>query len=204
MAIKTLSYFHKGGWSFSDHYFYHCIFNSTAQTMQRSPCGRYVCVKWLVRLSVIIHADILVLVSELVGRSFYLSGGHCQPLWAHPCYACIYSSAKNLLSWKCVHQQFAQTLACARSVDLATWPSLTHYMLSLVLYSWHCTVTIAYVQFSYTACFAPCINVFIHVIMYSYYFLSGLGPAVQKYLWWKRYITILQLVSCHVVMLSDH
>ncbi len=29
--------------------------------------------------------------------------------------------------------------------------------------------------------------------MYSYYALASLGPQIQKYLWWKRYITQLQL-----------
>jgi hypothetical protein len=37
------------------------------------------------------------------------------------------------------------------------------------------------------------VNSFIHVVMYSYYALSALGPNVQKYLWWKKYITIMQL-----------
>lgn len=40
--------------------------------------------------------------------------------------------------------------------------------------------------------FAIC-NTFIHVIMYSYYALSVLGPKIQPYLWWKKYITQLQL-----------
>ncbi|XP_011212978.2 elongation of very long chain fatty acids protein 4 [Bactrocera dorsalis] len=39
------------------------------------------------------------------------------------------------------------------------------------------------------------INSFIHVIMYSYYGLSALGPNVQKFLWWKKYLTTLQLVQ---------
>lgn len=39
------------------------------------------------------------------------------------------------------------------------------------------------------------INSFIHIIMYAYYLLSAMGPKVQKYLWWKKYITILQIVS---------
>ncbi|KAL1465614.1 hypothetical protein WDU94_005169 [Cyamophila willieti] len=38
------------------------------------------------------------------------------------------------------------------------------------------------------------INSFVHVVMYSYYFLAALGPQVQKHLWWKKYITRLQLV----------
>lgn len=41
----------------------------------------------------------------------------------------------------------------------------------------------------------PMINSFIHVIMYTYYLLAGLGPKVQKYLWWKKYLTVLQLIQ---------
>ncbi|XP_034948903.1 elongation of very long chain fatty acids protein 4-like isoform X2 [Chelonus insularis] len=39
------------------------------------------------------------------------------------------------------------------------------------------------------------INSFIHVLMYSYYGLAALGPHVAKYLWWKKYLTILQLIQ---------
>lgn len=43
--------------------------------------------------------------------------------------------------------------------------------------------------------FGAMINSGIHVIMYSYYGISALGPEFQKYLWWKRYLTRLQLVQ---------
>lgn len=33
--------------------------------------------------------------------------------------------------------------------------------------------------------------------MYSYYGLSAMGPNVSKYLWWKKYMTIIQLVGCN-------
>lgn len=46
----------------------------------------------------------------------------------------------------------------------------------------------------YSAFFIGLINSFVHVIMYSYYGLSAIGPHMQKYLWWKKYITMLQLV----------
>ncbi|KAL6435978.1 hypothetical protein ACFW04_005661 [Cataglyphis niger] len=39
------------------------------------------------------------------------------------------------------------------------------------------------------------VNSFIHVLMYSYYGLAALGPSVAKYLWWKKYLTILQLIQ---------
>ncbi|KAG0418110.1 hypothetical protein HPB47_005117 [Ixodes persulcatus] len=38
-----------------------------------------------------------------------------------------------------------------------------------------------------------CINCLVHVVMYSYYFLSSFGPALQPFLWWKRYLTQLQI-----------
>lgn len=31
--------------------------------------------------------------------------------------------------------------------------------------------------------------------MYGYYGLAALGPQMQKYLWWKKYLTIIQMVS---------
>lgn len=39
------------------------------------------------------------------------------------------------------------------------------------------------------------LNTFVHIVMYFYYFLTALGPQVQKYLWWKKYLTTLQMVS---------
>ncbi|XP_017487169.1 PREDICTED: elongation of very long chain fatty acids protein 1-like, partial [Rhagoletis zephyria] len=47
----------------------------------------------------------------------------------------------------------------------------------------------------------PAINLFAflnsccHTIMYSYYALSALGPQIQPYLWWKKYITQIQLLQ---------
>ena len=31
--------------------------------------------------------------------------------------------------------------------------------------------------------------------MYFYYMCAAFGPGMQKYLWWKKYITSLQLVQ---------
>ena len=38
-------------------------------------------------------------------------------------------------------------------------------------------------------------NSMIHVVMYTYYMLSAMGPQLQKYLWWKKYLTKMQLVQ---------
>ncbi|KAJ4448783.1 hypothetical protein ANN_00174 [Periplaneta americana] len=39
------------------------------------------------------------------------------------------------------------------------------------------------------------VNSVVHIFMYGYYMLAALGPRIQKYLWWKKYITLLQLVQ---------
>ena len=45
------------------------------------------------------------------------------------------------------------------------------------------------------------LNTFVHIIMYAYYMLAALGPNVQKYLWWKKYLTSLQMVQFLAIML---
>jgi elongation of very long chain fatty acids protein 7 len=43
--------------------------------------------------------------------------------------------------------------------------------------------------------FCGCLNAFIHVLMYTYYFLAAFGPKMQKFLWWKKYLTKLQMLQ---------
>ncbi|MGH0191423.1 UNVERIFIED_CONTAM: hypothetical protein FKN15_063696 [Acipenser sinensis] len=43
--------------------------------------------------------------------------------------------------------------------------------------------------------FHALLNSIVHVIMYSYYGLSAMGPAYQKYLWWKKHMTTIQLAQ---------
>lgn len=42
--------------------------------------------------------------------------------------------------------------------------------------------------------FGATLNSFVHVVMYSYYGLSAI-PAMRPYLWWKKYLTQLQLIQ---------
>lgn len=44
------------------------------------------------------------------------------------------------------------------------------------------------------------LNTFVHIIMYSYYLIAALGPQYQKYIWWKKYLTALQMVQFVLVM----
>ncbi|KAK0068480.1 elongation of very long chain fatty acids protein 4 [Biomphalaria pfeifferi] len=50
------------------------------------------------------------------------------------------------------------------------------------------------------AYFSPTINSMIHVLMYLYYMLSAMGPSMQPYLFWKKYMTRLQLAQFWLVL----
>lgn len=43
--------------------------------------------------------------------------------------------------------------------------------------------------------FLGLVNSFIHIIMYTYYMLSSMGPHMNKYLWWKKHLTSVQLLQ---------
>lgn len=58
-------------------------------------------------------------------------------------------------------------------------------------------------------CYAPggmgsfhaMVNSTVHIIMYFYYGLSAAGPRFQKFLWWKKYMTAIQLIQFVLVSL---
>ncbi|XP_012154337.1 very long chain fatty acid elongase AAEL008004 isoform X3 [Megachile rotundata] len=45
------------------------------------------------------------------------------------------------------------------------------------------------------------LNTFVHIVMYTYYLLAAMGPKLQPYLWWKKYLTVLQMVQFVAVMI---
>ncbi|NP_001005989.1 elongation of very long chain fatty acids protein 1a isoform X1 [Danio rerio] len=50
--------------------------------------------------------------------------------------------------------------------------------------------------------FHALVNACVHVIMYTYYGLAAAGPRFQKYLWWKKYMTAIQLIQ--FVLVTGH
>lgn len=71
-----------------------------------------------------------------------------------------------------------------------TFLHLYHHT-GMPMISWGCT---KYFPGGHAA-FIGMVNSMVHVVMYIYYMLSAMGPQWQKYLWWKKHITALQMVS---------
>lgn len=47
------------------------------------------------------------------------------------------------------------------------------------------------------------LNAFVHIVMYTYYMFSAMGPQFQKYLWWKKYLTTFQMVSLNRILFRN-
>lgn len=79
-----------------------------------------------------------------------------------------------------------------------TFLHLFHHI-SMVLNAWS---GVKYVPGGQTF-FLAMLNSLVHTIMYAYYGLSALGPKVQKYLWWKKYLTQFQLIQFFFVLIHS-
>lgn len=44
------------------------------------------------------------------------------------------------------------------------------------------------------------LNSVVHVVLYTYYLIAALGPKYQKYLWWKKYVTKIQLTQFCIML----
>ncbi|UJR23817.1 hypothetical protein I4U23_026793 [Adineta vaga] len=71
-----------------------------------------------------------------------------------------------------------------------------YHHLTMVFFGWYGTTYVPGGQ----SLFIVIINSFIHVVMYAYYGLSACGKNIQKYLWWKRYLTQAQIAQFIMVI----
>ncbi|KAG7172612.1 Elongation of very long chain fatty acids protein-like 2 [Homarus americanus] len=47
------------------------------------------------------------------------------------------------------------------------------------------------------------LNSFVHTVMYLYYLLAAMGPRVRPFLWWKKYLTTLQMVQFTAILIHN-
>ncbi|XP_037890864.1 elongation of very long chain fatty acids protein AAEL008004-like [Glossina fuscipes] len=60
----------------------------------------------------------------------------------------------------------------------------------MVLIAW---ITLKYIGVREEFGIVGALNTGVHVIMYFYYLVGAMGPQYQKYLWWKAYLTKIQI-----------
>ncbi|GFQ83763.1 elongation of very long chain fatty acids protein 4 [Trichonephila clavata] len=80
-----------------------------------------------------------------------------------------------------------------------TFLHVFHHCGVCLLVFWFMTHT-EQVAGSYCA-FAMGLNSGIHVLMYIYYGIAAFGPNMKKYLWWKKYLTALQIGQLCIIFL---
>ncbi|ESP05226.1 hypothetical protein LOTGIDRAFT_152042 [Lottia gigantea] len=68
----------------------------------------------------------------------------------------------------------------------------------IMAFSWYFVVRFLVIYSTYII---PLINSFVHILMYGYYCLSALGPQMQPYLWWKKYLTKIQMFQFAIIII---
>ncbi|KAJ6644443.1 Elongation of very long chain fatty acids protein 7 [Pseudolycoriella hygida] len=76
-----------------------------------------------------------------------------------------------------------------------TFLHVQHHFLTVAIL-WTCTKYYSGEEFSIVLL---CNNL-VHVVMYFYYFLAALGPEYKKYIWWKKHLTLVQIVQFVVII----
>ncbi|XP_063230866.1 very long chain fatty acid elongase AAEL008004-like isoform X2 [Bacillus rossius redtenbacheri] len=51
--------------------------------------------------------------------------------------------------------------------------------------------------------FIGAINSFVHAVMYAYYFLTSIRPEYKNSIWWKKYITQLQMIQFFILVVQS-
>ncbi|XP_050453499.1 elongation of very long chain fatty acids protein AAEL008004 [Cataglyphis hispanica] len=108
----------------------------------------------------------------------------------------------NLCWWYFISKftEFADTIffVLRKKDSQVTFLHLYHHSLT-PLETWICVKFIA----GGHGTLGNLLNNAVHVIMYAYYMLAAMGPEYQKYLWWKKHLTTIQLVQFVVVFVHS-
>jgi hypothetical protein len=99
----------------------------------------------------------------------------------------VKSTMTNVL---CYHTQYWLLLQFA----IETWICFVPACFIVIFQLFKSSCCTIYVPGGHSTFFGM-INTFVHIIMYLYYLFAAFGPRFQKYLWWKKYLTMLQMVG---------
>ncbi|XP_035644117.1 elongation of very long chain fatty acids protein 1-like isoform X2 [Oncorhynchus keta] len=109
-------------------------------------------------------------------------------------YEFLMSGWGTTFTWRCDLCDYSSSPQALRMVRVAWWFYFSKFIELLD--------TLFFVLPGGMSSFHAMVNACVHVIMYTYYGLSAAGPRFQKYLWWKKYMTAIQLIQ--FVLISLH
>ncbi|CAH1395776.1 unnamed protein product [Nezara viridula] len=99
------------------------------------------------------------------------------------------------LNWFYMMSKYVEFLDTIFFILRGKWNQVTflhvYHHANMAIFTW---VFVKYISGIQIFMIALC-NSFVHAVMYGYYLLAALGPQVRRFLWWKRYITKLQIVQ---------
>ncbi|KAM8838243.1 elongation of very long chain fatty acids protein 1a [Synchiropus picturatus] len=148
----------------------------------------------------------MVLLNAFIVYEFLMSGWATTFTWR--CDLIDYSSSPQALrmihvGWLFYFSKYIELLdtvffVLRKKQNQITFLHVFHHSFMPWTWWWGITLTPAGGMGSFHAM----VNAAVHVIMYFYYGLSAAGPRFQKYLWWKKYMTAIQLTQ--FILVSVH
>uniref|UniRef100_A0A4W5KSS7 Elongation of very long chain fatty acids protein 1 n=1 Tax=Hucho hucho TaxID=62062 RepID=A0A4W5KSS7_9TELE len=157
------------------------------------------------KTAMIVYNFSMVFLNAFLVYEFLMSGWGTTFTWR--CDLCDYTSSPQALrmvrvAWWFYFSKFIELLdtlffVLRKKHSQITFLHVFHH--SFMPFTWWWGMTIAPGGMS---SFHAMVNACVHVIMYTYYGLSAAGPRFQKYLWWKKYMTAIQLIQ--FVLISLH
>ncbi|KAH9374256.1 hypothetical protein HPB48_005576 [Haemaphysalis longicornis] len=138
--------------------------------------------------------------SSLLLTSMYLPGGSYS-LWCQGITGYVDDRLDEVYrtGWVYVILRYADFLDTVFFVLRKKLNQITHlHVIHHVLVALNVWFFVLFAPEGQTA-FSLALNSFVHVVMYTYYLLANMGPKVRKYLWWKKYLTTLQIVQFVII-----
>lgn len=157
-----------------------------------------------IRNLMIVYNFAMVLLSGYIFMEFALSGWFAG--YSYGCQPVDYSKTDQAMRmvnacWWFYFSKFIELMdtvffVLRKKYNQVTFLHVFHH--SVMPFSWWFGVKFVPGGFG---TFHALLNSLIHFIMYIYYGLAAFGPKFQKYLWWKRYMTTMQMIQFVLVCL---
>ncbi|XP_052469977.1 elongation of very long chain fatty acids protein 1-like [Carassius gibelio] len=149
--------------------------------------------------AMIVYNFSMVAFNAYIVYEFLMSGWATTYTWR--CDLCDTSSSPQALrmvraAWLFYFSKYVELLdtvffVLRKKHSQVTFLHVIHHSILPWTWWWGITLTPAGGMGSFHAM----VNACVHVIMYTYYGLAAAGPRFQKYLWWKKYMTAIQLIQ---------